>query len=312
MSSTDAKSTSSHSPVFTKEERQRYSKLAELIRVPLYYGMVGGFLVHMFTGNKNLALVIQSITFLYVILLPFVFMFTRLTLMRRFRRTVEDKCESEYGLDLSNAPHVGISPGPRGRNYSGETSWDIGFLVFEEGRIAYYGDRSAFEFRPEQIIDVQFKPNWELPGFGYPRLSISWRDQPQASPEFISLSTRDARSILGMWKLTKSLHCRIEEWRQASSSAVQSDTTLGLPPLYKDVRADADLYDSSSASGCLGGILMGIPFGVIITVWAVAALLLGVYVSGVLLSLLSLAIWVFVVYGGIREYKRRKLQDEEE
>lgn len=72
-------------------------------------------------------------------------------LQARLGENLRPTLADDYAIDLANALHVGVSPGSRMANYSGDDSWDIGFAEVGE-RFNYYGDQASFSLAKGQVV----------------------------------------------------------------------------------------------------------------------------------------------------------------
>lgn len=89
-----------------------------------------------------------------------------------FREMLLPQMEDRYVRSLKQAEHVGISPGRRIDWYSGDSAWDVGFLVIEDG-VLFYGDQSRFQLVKDDIVGVQVRGTRFLGRA--PRLLIQYR-----------------------------------------------------------------------------------------------------------------------------------------
>lgn len=136
------------------------------------------------------------------------------TSMRSFRPALEKKISGLYGLDLSRELYVGLSPGAVVRSYGGETSWDIGFMLIEPGRLSYLGEKAAFAITPDQVVSVDIRTHGTALTGRFPRVFVTWRDAATQQERTVNLECRDARSFKVVRRMSAELKQRIEAWRQ--------------------------------------------------------------------------------------------------
>lgn len=119
------------------------------------------------------------------------------------------------------------------RKYHGETSWDIGFLMIDPGRVCYFGDQTGFELRPGEILTIEVKRAPILLG-GFQRLTIEWsglfRDGQSLGGAF-SMELRDCRTASELRERTEAVKEQIERWNSQPSGSAEEPRDFGYPPM---------------------------------------------------------------------------------
>lgn len=150
---------------------------------------------------------------------------------RRFRARLAAKYPDELRDLLLSEPLVGFSPGDKVKHYNGDTSWDLGVLILEPGRMRYFGDICTFDLRPDQVVSADTKRPVNTLGIAYHRTRVFWRMWPESEPQSFTLEPWDAHGIFETKKVAAALKDRIEAWRQAAAPAEPARNELGFPPL---------------------------------------------------------------------------------
>ncbi|HVT10769.1 MAG TPA: hypothetical protein VHE55_00765 [Fimbriimonadaceae bacterium] len=108
---------------------------------------------------------------------------------RRTRRRAAEFGESlrpdlgaHYGVDLSAAMQIGLTPGQETSDYNNDRSWDIGFVLVND-RFRYYGDQCAFSLADSQIAGAKVN-------FDASRLLIEFVEPGFEGSRWVSLEAR--------------------------------------------------------------------------------------------------------------------------
>jgi Zn-dependent protease with chaperone function len=152
--------------------------------------------------------------------------------MSAMRIELQAALQARYGLPLGWLAHVGYSPGAEVRYYSGDSSWDAGFLGIWQDRIVFLGDACCFEILPEQVAGAKIGWYRIAGGARFPRIYVTWRALPSMPEQVFSLEVRDGRNIAAIRRLTARLLQTIELWRNGSPVqplAFAAPAGLGCP-----------------------------------------------------------------------------------
>lgn len=182
--------------------------------------------------------------------------------LRRLRTPLQARCESIYGVDLSEATFVGASPAV----YS--TDYDLGFLMVEPGVMRYFGERASFGLYSEQVLRVLAHPRQTGQS---PRVDITWRETKVSAWRQFSLTVREPVLAKDVQSLTESLAARIEEW--AHSPARDTGVQIQMPGFTDTTDAELSRGPGYSCSGLAVAIMSFAVCAVIVN--GLAALLYG-------------------------------------
>jgi len=152
--------------------------------------------------------------------------------MPAMRRSIEPALQARYGVAMHGMSHVGYSPGSELRVYSGDTSWDAGFIAFSPDRMVFLGDASHFELRPEQVAGSNIRYHRLGVGGAMPLVYVTWRESPSSPEQTFSLEMRDARRRSAGRRMAEDTQRTIEWWRSGMAVPARADAApagLGLP-----------------------------------------------------------------------------------
>jgi hypothetical protein len=124
---------------------------------------------------------------------------------REFSDMLRPQLEDRYVVDLKAGPHVGISPGRKVRSYAGDHSWDVGFIIVDEG-LTYYGDQCRFFLARSEIVKVRVRRSIEL--FGNPRLLLQFRHE-SGDMSWLAIDSRDGMSPTAQFAALHRLQAQI-------------------------------------------------------------------------------------------------------
>jgi hypothetical protein len=137
-------------------------------------------------------------------------------LMRGMRDRLQTPLERRYGVDLSEAAYVGVSP----YKDFGITDWDVGFLVVGPDAIRFYGERMSIQLMPGHIGEMKYGNGGVV--FGYAPIQIVWREPSPLEYYTMNLRLRGTHS----GRCARDLYRRISDWHK---SALRADAGMTLP-----------------------------------------------------------------------------------
>lgn len=213
---------------FTGKRRIRYKLFSNMPGVLLFVisaAFVVFCVLSSFRGGTSLVYVFFQIIMFLTIAVILVVPYIGQRSMKRLGEEMRPDYEREYNTSLANAPHVGISPGEDLRSYSGDTSWDFGYLKFDSEGIDYLGDKTTFRIPTNTIESIEVKGHGYLYIHKAPVLIIRWRNAQTGNLDVISVEVRDAESSAKQWKRTDYLKRSIELMMKCASvtQAVQGE-----------------------------------------------------------------------------------------
>lgn len=224
--------------IYTKDLRTRGGCLSAFICFAWMVSLfLFGYFVAMRFAGSGYRITVTSATLLVASIVVSAFVGMRQATRYQMRQShllrglLQVKCEEVYGLDLTDAPFVGISPGWGMREYEGDSAWDVGFITFEFGRMRYLGDRTDFELPPNQVIGAGLASD---AGSLFPRLDVIWQSAPDADRRVLGVYMRDAGSPREISRQARDLLSRIESWRGAATDALLPVDNPRLPPTCAD------------------------------------------------------------------------------
>lgn len=142
--------------------------------------------------------------------------------IRSLDRRLRGKCRLIVMRDTTGAPLVGVRPESDPCYYDGDRDYDLGFLLPEQGRLVFVGDRSTFQLKATDIGNLSSTSDG---------IEITWRDGEGRS-EVLCVRTRGGWShFLGDTALLKSLN----SWLLDPDVRSWSPATWGLPPRARDL-----------------------------------------------------------------------------
>lgn len=155
---------------------------------------------------------------------------------RRLRSEIREKILRATSRDPALLPFVGISFGNPDASYSGDSSWDVGFLSSDNRGIIYLGDYAAWHLPWSQILKIE--PVWVMTrrqlDFSW---SVSWRS-PEGEEATICL--RSFENPIQFWR---DRHCeRIHRILNGARAPLVDTVPAALTP-----RLDAEGYPSRSS-----------------------------------------------------------------
>lgn len=251
-------------PVYTKDLRREGGCLLALLG-PLFMalGLIVGLALMKLLGGSPRRIDWTSLPIVVAVILGVVgaralYVHLRLRKSQRVRQLVQRHCEGLYGVDLSGAVHVGISPGWATKSYDYDVDRDVGFLIIERHRVLYLGDRASFELDPEQIrgLEVSSYSDSDTVMVRYPRIDLVWQVCPKLGHEVLGIDLRGARSVSELWvnalDLSTELHA-LQGRRQEAGTT--SSGAQHYPPTTFDARGlDRSEDRRSTVERCFLGV----------------------------------------------------------
>lgn len=251
---------------YTRDLRTLGRRMAVFIWVACTVVMfVGGFVATMLAGPGR-AFTLPSFVILLVYMVVSAFAGMRLAMTYQVRKAhllrqpLQVKCERVYGHDLMDVLLVGVSPGWGKRNYEGDYSWDVGFMVFEGGRMRYFGDRTDFELSPGQVVGVESASDAESI---FPRLDVIWQRAPGADRHVLGVYVRDSASPRGNRRRARGLLSGIESFREGAGAPLPTGDSR-LPARYSEVYDDGPWSVRTSLGESVVAFLVSIALLVVI------------------------------------------------
>jgi hypothetical protein len=153
--------------------------------------------------------------------------------LRSIRPRLKERCESLYGVDLSDADYVGVSSCAESGYAVGNSSFDIGFLVFEPGAMRYFGDRIAFTLRSDQIIAAKPIPAGVQGGLLFRSVVVKWMENKYSNPNQFSILTFEAVSKKDLETCASVLIQKIEERKQQTAPIPK---IISSPPAFNAIQ----------------------------------------------------------------------------
>ncbi len=129
--------------------------------------------------------------------------------------------DEEGAAFTQDAICVGFSPTPQVLLWHGESDWDIGLLKITGNFLAYWGDRTRWALRREEIIHLELSSE-----LGMPRLLVHWRSAT-GEQGIVALTNRDIRTLDQMAEACRRLMDSITAWQEQGHSAPEP---LGITP----------------------------------------------------------------------------------
>lgn len=108
--------------------------------------------------------------------------------MQEVDEDLRPQLEDRYVRSFEKSIHVGIAPGRKERSYSGDTSWDIGFIEASDS-LLFYGDQSRFQLLASDMVQVELR----APITKAPRLLIQFA-YPNGNTAWIAIEIREGQS----------------------------------------------------------------------------------------------------------------------
>lgn len=127
-------------------------------------------------------------------------------LQGRLGDDLRPKLADDYATDLTDALHVGVSPGRRMANYSGDDSWDIGFVTVDE-RFNYYGDQCSFSLAKGQVLRAEVRRPVRA-AFG-PRLFVEFTEPGRERTRWLIVEARGLCSFTQRYIALQRLRTRL-------------------------------------------------------------------------------------------------------
>jgi hypothetical protein len=118
-----------------------------------------------------------------------------------FGEELRNRLGVKYAKDLSEMVHIGYTPCRDPRSYSGDKSWDVGFLAFG-AHLEYFGDQQHWRLLPSEILRVK------VCGYYRPRLLLQFQTR-FGSPKWICLEPRIAGSNTARYAHLQLIRIRI-------------------------------------------------------------------------------------------------------
>lgn len=161
-----------------------------------------------------------------------VYMFDRAWLKSAYqaRELLRASLESKYGIALTDAAQVSISPGWQ-TPVAGGPDWDVGFLILVPDSMEFVGARSRFMLCPRQIIGSELGAMSPMGLTDHPRVDLVWVDDSLDGRNVVSIEVREGASLSAVWREARRLRARIQEWLQSPEpNPSRPDESLMLPP----------------------------------------------------------------------------------
>lgn len=128
---------------------------------------------------------------------------------------------------------VGLAPSDTPRVYENNVTWDMGFLVLDDTRLGYIGERVRLALTRGQITDVRRGPShpgwWSTAG-----VLVEWRDPASSRAGAFQLRPAAVTSLTQLHRQASALLARVSQWRRAAmpeASPLAELDALGPPAL---------------------------------------------------------------------------------